>query len=69
MMVLSCSTQDSYVWITSNEGVKIWVKASESTYSYYWDGGNVDGVANGIGNLRVTKNGKTTILPNQNIFY
>lgn len=68
-MVLSCSTQDSYVWITSNEGVKIWVKASESTYSYYWDGGNVDGVANGIGNLRVTKNGKTIILPNQNIFY
>lgn len=69
MILLSCTTQEQYTWITSNEGLKIWVKESESMYSYSWDGDDIEGVANGVGNLQIYQNGSTRVLSNINIFY
>ena len=69
MILLSCTTQEQYTWITSSEGIKIWVKESESMYSYSWDGDDIEGVANGVGNLQIYQNGSTRVLSNLDIFY
>ena len=66
---LSCSARKSYVWVDTQENVKLWVEESQSSYSFSWNGGNIEGVANGIGTLVIIQNGQVIDSSKQNIYY
>lgn len=66
---LSCSARKSYVWVDTQENVKLWVEESQSSYSFSWNGGNIEGVANGIGTLIIIQNGQVIDSSKQNIYY
>lgn len=66
---LSCSARKSFVWVDTQENVKLWVEESQSSYSFSWNGGNIEGVANGIGTLVIIQNGQVIDSSKQNIYY
>ena len=66
--LISCTPKGQYRWCETQEGIKIWVENSQSSYSFSWDGDNIEGIANGVGTLTIIQ-GDQIISMKRNIYY
>ena len=67
--ISSCSYKSESNWITTSNNIMLWVSKDDSVNTFYWDGGSIDNIAHGYGELSVTDKDGKVVKSKVNMYY
>ena len=69
VLICSCSTKTDHLWVTTQNGAKLWLLYEDTTKNFLWDGNTIDSVANGNGVLSWTDEQGNEVRRTCNMFF
>ena len=61
LVMSTCASRSESVWFKTSDAVYLWIPASDTINSYFWEGNSIDNIPNGDGTLTIIdKNGQRT---------